>query len=125
MIEQFQVLEFSPSGQIWLSLSMLDLSPDTDVTQGVRSRLLNCRTGHAYVLPGFSDSEKAENPLYSREKDILRLVGDGLLSKEISGRLAISVHTVHTHRQRILEKLNAGNSMEAVRYASRLGWLDE
>ncbi|WP_235782360.1 response regulator transcription factor [Phocaeicola paurosaccharolyticus] len=44
-----------------------------------------------------------------------------MLSKEISEQLFISVHTVNTHRQRILEKLDVNNSMEAVKYASALG----
>ena len=42
----------------------------------------------------------------------------------LTPQLSISVHTVNTHRQRILEKLKAGNSLEAVRYASELGLLD-
>ena len=58
-----------------------------------------------------------------REREILRLIGRGKLSKEIADQLAISVHTVNTHRQRILEKLNVDNSMEAVRYASARGLL--
>jgi DNA-binding NarL/FixJ family response regulator len=53
----------------------------------------------------------------------LQLVKDGRLSKEISEELHISVHTVNTHRQRILEKLDVDNSMEAVKYASELGLL--
>ncbi|MDR1880928.1 MAG: LuxR C-terminal-related transcriptional regulator, partial [Tannerellaceae bacterium] len=43
--------------------------------------------------------------------------------KEISNQLCISVHTVNTHRQRILEKLDVDNSLEAVKYASALGLL--
>lgn len=126
VIEQFQVLEFDPSGNVWLSLSMLDLSPDPDATQGVQSKLLNCKTGAAYTLPEFSEFRKEEEKqsLSPREKKILQLVRDGLLSKEISTQLAISVHTVNTHRQRILEKLNVDNSIEAIRYASHLGWLE-
>lgn len=38
-----------------------------------------------------------------------------------TGRLFISVHTVNTHRQRILEKLGANNSIEAIAYALQLG----
>lgn len=126
VIEQFQVLEFTPSGHIWLSLSILDISPNTRARQGVQSKLLNCKTGKAYVLPEFLHPIEPGNlpPLSPREKKILQLVRDGFLSKEISDQLAISVHTVNTHRQRILEKLKADNSIEAIRYASRLGWLD-
>jgi DNA-binding NarL/FixJ family response regulator len=51
-------------------------------------------------------------------------VKEGYLSKEISDRLSISVHTVNTHRQRFLEKMGAANSMEAVMYASKYGLLE-
>ncbi len=47
-----------------------------------------------------------------------------MLSKEIAAELHISVNTVNTHRQRILEKLGVGNSIEAVRYAHMLGLLE-
>ncbi len=122
VIEQFQVLEFDADGEVWLSLSVLDASPGQTPFAGVQSKLKNCSTGEVYQIPEFSGAPPAT--LSDREKDILRLVRDGLLSKEISDQLAISVHTVNTHRQRILEKLGADNSMEAVRYASKYGLLD-
>lgn len=118
VIEQFQVLEFDRSGNIWLSLSMLDVSPNQGTGDGVRSQLLNYRTGEVCAFP-----VSEEPSLSEREQEILRLIGRGKLSKEIADQLAISVHTVNTHRQRILEKLNADNSMEAVRYASARGLL--
>jgi DNA-binding CsgD family transcriptional regulator len=66
--------------------------------------------------------DASEKPsLTKREKEILGLIASGLLSKEIADKLFISVNTVNTHRQRILEKLDAGNSMEAIKYASSLG----
>jgi DNA-binding NarL/FixJ family response regulator len=49
------------------------------------------------------------------------MVRDGFLSKEISDKLTISLHTVNTHRQKILEKFDVNNSMEAVMLASKLG----
>ena len=84
----------------------------------MRSQLFHYRTGEVCPFP------VTENPhLSGREREILRLIGRGKLSKEIADQLAISVHTVNTHRQRILEKLNVDNSMEAVRYASARGLL--
>lgn len=118
VIEQFQVLEFDRSGNIWLSLSMMDVSPNQGTDDGVRSQLLNYRTGEVWPFP-----EPEKLSLSRRELEILRLIGRGKLSKEIADQLAISVHTVNTHRQRILEKLNADNSIEAVRYASVRGLL--
>jgi DNA-binding NarL/FixJ family response regulator len=35
----------------------------------------------------------------------------------------LSIHTVNTHRQRILEKLNADSPIDAIRYASSLNLL--
>ena len=68
-------------------------------------------------------NEKISIGLSKREIQILKMVKDGLLSKEISNNLNISLHTVNTHRQRVLEKLGANNSMEAVVFASKLGLL--
>ena len=123
VIEQYQPLELDPSGNVWLSLSVLDVSPNQAPLEKVQSKLMNCRTGEMYTLAEFDTSP--QGPLLShREKEVLELIRKGLLSKEISQQLMISVHTVNTHRQRILEKLSADNSMEAVRYASRFGLLD-
>jgi DNA-binding NarL/FixJ family response regulator len=43
--------------------------------------------------------------LTEREAEVFRLIGDGLGTREIAARLALSEHTVHTHRKRIAVKL--------------------
>jgi DNA-binding CsgD family transcriptional regulator len=62
-----------------------------------------------------------EAMLTAREKEVLQLVSKGLISKQIADKLFISVNTVNTHRQRILEKLQADSTIEAIKYASGLG----
>lgn len=121
VIEQHQVLELDRFGNTWLSLSIIDISPNQDITEAVKSQLLNFKTGQ--IIPFLQESEKSGQDLTQRELEILELVKDGYLSKEISSKLSISVHTVNTHRQRVLEKLGANNSMEAVVFASRSGLL--
>jgi len=121
IIEQYQVLELDKTGKIWLMLSIVDMSPNQEENSPVRCQLLNFRTGT--VLP-MDLPQKAELSLTKRELEILKLVKLGLLSKEISNKLSISLHTVNTHRQRVLEKLDANNSFEAVVFASKLGLLD-
>lgn len=121
IIEQYQVLELDKKGQIWLMLSIVDISPNQDKDSPVKCQLLNFRTGS--VIP-IEIPKKAELTLTKRELEILKLVKQGLLSKEISDKLAISLHTVNTHRQRVLEKLDANNSFEAVIFASKLGLLN-
>ena len=120
LIEQHQVLELDNTGQVWLLVSFVDVSPNQEEYEGIRSQLLNFRTGK--VIP-LKETQKQEFELTKRELEILQLVKDGLLSKEISDKLSISVHTVNTHRQRFLEKLGANNSFEAVMFATRYGLL--
>lgn len=123
IIEQHQVLEFDKSGNVWLSLSVLDISPDQGLFPGVKSKLLNYKTGEHFSLQDLIPTLSTVN-LTRRELEVLQMVKNGMLSKEISEQLFISVHTVNTHRQKILEKLQVDNSMEAVKYASELGLLN-
>ena len=120
VVEQFQVLEQDRRGNIWLTLSVLDLSPNQGPFDGVRCQLFDFRNGRTIAFAG---GERSSDPLSEREREILRLIGRGRLSKEIADELSISVHTVNTHRQRILGRLRVDNSMEAVRYAAERGLL--
>lgn len=61
--------------------------------------------------------------LSDREREVLRLIDGGMMSKAIAQRLSISVHTVSRHRQEILGKLQVRNSIEACRVAKDLGIL--
>jgi DNA-binding CsgD family transcriptional regulator len=124
VIEQHQVLALDNAGNMWLSLSIIDISPNQELNEEIKSQLLNFRTGKIIPLEKEVKNSKPLNiALSQREIQILKMVKDGLLSKEISDKLNISLHTVNTHRQRFLGKLSANNSMEAVVFASRLGLL--
>lgn len=118
MIDQYQILELDAIGQIWLMMSTLDISPNQDADASVKCQIVNFRTGK--IVSSVTDN-KPSLELTKREREILNLVKQGYLSKEISDKLFISLHTVNTHRQRILEKLGANNSVEAIIFASRYG----
>jgi DNA-binding CsgD family transcriptional regulator len=121
IIEQQIALELDKSGNVWLALSMMDLAPENDISLPFRGRLRNHRTGELFHFPpeeGFPENSKM---LTSREKEILKLIASGLISKEIADKLYISVNTVNTHRQRIIEKLNVNNTYEAIQYANERG----
>jgi len=66
-------------------------------------------------------SDTLDEPLTNRELEVLRFMKKGLLSKEIAEALKVSINTVNSHRQNILQKLKANNSIEAVNFAHRLG----
>lgn len=117
IIEQFQVLELDNKGNVWLVLSTMDISPNQEEYNGVRSQWINMKTGNLKVI----QTNNTDNiKLSKRESEILSFVTDGLLSKEISKKLSISLHTVNTHRQNILKKLGANSSIEAIRFARKL-----
>ncbi len=119
VIEQHKLLELDKSGNPWLSMSILDISPDQDMTSMCRYRLVNSQTGELYHFP--TSELIIEHKLSFREQEILQLLAKGLISKQIADQLFISVNTVNTHRQRIIEKLEVNNTAEAVQYAGRLG----
>jgi DNA-binding CsgD family transcriptional regulator len=121
IIEQQIPLEFDKSGNVWLALSLMDLSPDKNVDTPFRGRLKNQHTGELFHFPPEEDVIRPNTYLTNREKEILQLIAYGLISKEIADKLYISVNTVNTHRQRIIEKLNVNNTYEAIRYAHERG----
>lgn len=75
------------------------------------------------VVAGVTATDPRANHsiLTEREVQVVRLIADGLSSREIAERLCLSVKTVDTHRSNILEKIGAHSSVELVRYAIREG----
>jgi two-component system, NarL family, response regulator DegU len=65
--------------------------------------------------------ESEDEPLSERERDVLRLIADGLSNKEIAGRLILAEGTVKNHVSTILEKLHAANRTQAARVAREQG----
>lgn len=61
------------------------------------------------------------NLLSQREIDIVHLIRDGLSSKEIAGKLDISLKTVEVHRYNILKKLNLKNTAALVNFINTHG----
>jgi DNA-binding NarL/FixJ family response regulator len=59
--------------------------------------------------------------LTDRERQIYQLLAEGNSNKEIAGRLNLSLHTVETHRWRIMEKLDLHSTAELVLSAVRRG----
>ena len=57
--------------------------------------------------------------LSSRQIEILKLWGDGLTNQEIADKLFISVRTVETHKNHIMQKLNLKSSVDLMKFAIR------
>jgi len=70
------------------------------------------------------EKERGPSPLSERERDILRLVAQGKLDREIADELHLSRKTVESHLQNIYRKLGARNRAAAVAIAVSEGWIE-
>jgi len=59
--------------------------------------------------------------LAAREREVLQLLAEGSSTAKIADQLHVSVKTVETHRQHIMEKLNIRSVAELTKYAIREG----
>ena len=66
---------------------------------------------------------EGDNPLTSREREVLAAALDGASIAEIAARLYLSEGTVRNHLSVAMQKLGARNRMEAARIAEQKGWL--
>jgi two-component system response regulator DesR len=63
------------------------------------------------------------DPLTDRERQVLRLAGEGLSSGDIAAELSLSEGTVRNYLSEAISKMGAGNRVEAARMARTKGWL--
>jgi len=75
------------------------------------------------VLGEFQKVAVEGNPLSPKENRIIRYIEEGLTYNIIAERLGISPHTVHNHIKNIYGKLHAGNRVEALNRARKIGIL--
>lgn len=113
-----QVLKTSGNGKAWLILGITDISPNQNPINGIGCTVLNLKSEDIFSPDCLNESKPQ---LTCRETEILQLIKNGFLSKEIAHRLGISIHTVNIHRQNILRKLNVQNSIEAIKIGYKTG----
>jgi DNA-binding NarL/FixJ family response regulator len=66
----------------------------------------------------------AGNNLTEREIEVIKLLGEGLINKEIADRLSISIRTVDAHKNHIMQKLGLKSTVELVKYAIKNKLID-
>jgi two-component system response regulator NreC len=84
----------------------------------VVSRIL--QEAHAREFHGHRVDDRYET-LTERERQLYHMLAEGQSNKDIANRLALSLHTVETHRTRIMEKLGVHSIAELVLSAVRRG----
>jgi two-component system nitrate/nitrite response regulator NarL len=106
-----------------------DCSP-TELVQAIKA----VHSGEVYFSPAISrvlveemvDGKSAADapiplPLTERERQVLSLIAEGLLNKQIADRLGIGVRTIETHRERIMRKLDIHTVAGLTKYAIAQG----
>lgn len=99
-----------------------------DLVQAIRE----VAKGAVYLSPGISrtvvnaflsKTVVPDDPLTSRERQVLQLVAEGKTTKEIASLLGVSVKTAESHRGHIMDKLEVHATAGLVRYAIRKGMI--
>ena len=83
--------------------------------------------GGKYINPSLAEkladivdkrsSELPHDYLSDREYQIMCSIASGKSAEEIAGELALSIHTIYTYRNRILEKMSLKSNVELTQYA--------
>jgi len=109
-----RALEAGASGYLLKDAKAEDLAEDVRrVHQGLR-----------VIDPELATEAWGEpDPLTDRERQVLRLAGEGKASGDIAGELGLSEGTVRNYLSEAISKLGATNRVEAARIARTKGWL--
>jgi DNA-binding NarL/FixJ family response regulator len=100
------------------SIARGDYFLDSSVSHAVVENLMKSPLKEAKI------TDADYNTLTPREQEVMRLLAEGLSSKEVAEKLFISPKTVENHRANIMNKLDLHNTIELIRYAAKLGLID-
>jgi two-component system response regulator DesR len=99
---------------------LLKDSPAEHLANAVR----RVKAGGRVVDPELAAEAWSEpDPLTDRERQVLRMAGEGQSSADIASTLHLSEGTVRNYLSEAISKLGAGNRVEAARIARDKGWL--
>jgi DNA-binding NarL/FixJ family response regulator len=110
---------------------LLKLTAAKELIQAVRE----VHKGNAYFSPQVAERLRNEsNPLVIRTKsaaaltvreaEVLQLVAEGFVNKQIADELSVSTKTIEKHRQSLMNKLNIHCTADLVRHAVAKGVVD-
>jgi len=104
--------------------------PSSELISAIRTVV----AGHTHLSPSVTDKVVTDyvrtaggpeatvySQLTSRERQVLQLLAEGRTMKEIADTLHLSVQTVHSHRQRLMQKLACHTIADLTKYAIREG----
>jgi len=121
------LLEFSKLGIKHIVGKTIDRD---ELVMAIRFALKGRKFYSEEVLEVLMDEQKRKTTngdsgqLTQTETEIVRMVAEGMTTKEIAAKKNISFHTVMTHRKNIFRKLGVNSSSELIMFAIKAGWID-
>ena len=94
--------------------------PDEVLLDAIRNALERSRSFMAQAAEA-QDLRDRYASLTPREQQVMKLVVDGLLNKQVGGELGISEITVKAHRGKVMQKMRADSLPDLVKMADKLG----
>jgi len=121
----FEALRAGAAGYV------LKSAVDRDLVEACRATL----RGETFLYPGAvtalvrahlerNGDDARFDPLTPRESEVVKLVAEGMTTREIADALFISPKTVERHRANVLEKLGMRDRVDLTRYAIRRGLVE-
>lgn len=99
---------------------LLKDAPASRLAEAVRA----VQRGLRAIAPELAvDAWSEDDPLTERERQVLRLAGDGRTGADIAGALGLTEGTVRNYLSDAIGKLGAANRVDAARLARQKGWL--
>lgn len=101
---------------------LLKDSPIEQLVESIRLIMTGQRIFAPELIDIVYEEDIIENPLSSRETEVLQLVAEGKTTKEIAKQLYLSHGTVRNYMSKILDKLHVKNRIEAISRFKEMGW---
>jgi DNA-binding NarL/FixJ family response regulator len=92
----------------------------------IEEAILKAMKGETFIsaslnLSGKSLQELPQVPLLTRrEKEVLKLIADGMTNQQIAEQLYLSLHTIDSHRKNLLAKFNLSNTASLIKTAAQM-----
>lgn len=122
ILEQSAVLQQDSKGNVTHILGICnDITSWKKSDNQVASITSSLNDTEIHLTPDNTHNHSTPTILSKRELEIVRLLAQGLSSKCIADKLFISVHTVNTHRQNIIQKTRTKNTGELINLVTTQG----
>ena len=120
-------------GEVPLAVSAMHLGAVDFLEKPFDESVLRKQVSHALAEDAMRIRTSADtarlleklNKLTARERQVLQLVVDGKLNKQIAANLGVSLKTIETHRANLMRKLEPGSLARLVRMVIESGYFDD